>query len=603
MDPSERAFLEVENSLTNQRWVERATRRQLGNAEMMIEQYEVDRLIARILAGREVEPESATSFLNPTLRELLPDPSNLTQMDVAASRLADAVKNGERVAIFGDYDVDGATAAALIYKFLSHCGVDSEIYIPDRIFEGYGPNLPAIEQLAERRAKLLVTVDCGSTSHEAISRANELGIDVVVLDHHQVSSALPDTVALVNPNRDDDLSGQGHLCAAGVVFLALVALNRELRNRNWYKGKVAPPNLMDWLDLVALGTVCDVVPLKGVNRAFVLRGLEIMRRQKNPGLVALSKVARQDGPTAAWHLGFLLGPRINAGGRIGDAALGARLLTCADPIEAEEIAARLDGLNSERQAMEAAMLKQAIDEAEAEFGLGDGPAVLVTESETWHAGVVGLLASRLKDRFRRPSFAISFDGLGTGSGSGRSIPGVDLGAAVRVAVEQGLLEKGGGHAMAAGITIKREKLGGFRTYLEERFSKLVETLNENRQLKIDGALSARGANNEFFDRLEKAGPYGAGHSQPVFAFPAHGIRHASVVGANHVRFSLRSPDGASLDGIGFRIADDPLGKAILSNIGKQMHFAGTLSSDFYRGRRRIQMRLLDAAELPDKIGP
>jgi len=603
MDPSDRAFLEVENSLTNQRWVERATRLQLGNAEAMVEQHSVDRLISRILAGRDVQPDDAVLFLNPTLRDLLPDPSILTQMDDAAARLADAVEQRQRVAIFGDYDVDGATASALMFKFFSHCGVDSEIYIPDRIFEGYGPNLPAIEQLAERGARLLVTVDCGSTSHAAIARANELKMDVVVLDHHQVSSQLPDTVALVNPNRDDDMSGQGHLCAAGVVFLTLVALNRELRNRNWYGDTVAPPNLMEWLDLVALGTVCDVVPLKGVNRAFVLRGLEIMHRQKSPGLVALSKAARQDGPAAAWHLGFLLGPRINAGGRIGEAALGARLLTCSDPVEAEKIATQLDELNSERQAMETAMLKQAVDEAEAEIGTGEGPAVLVTESETWHAGVVGLLASRLKDRFRRPAFAISFDGRGIGSGSGRSIPGADLGAAVREAVEKGLLEKGGGHAMAAGITIQKQQLGAFRTYLEECFSKQVAKLNENHQLKIDGALSARGANSDFFDRLDKAGPYGAGHSQPVFAFPGHNIRHASVVGANHVRFSLRSPDGAPLDGIGFRIADSPLGQAILSNIGQQMHFAGTLSSDFYRGRRRIQMRLIDAAEVSVKIGP
>ncbi|MEP1206032.1 MAG: single-stranded-DNA-specific exonuclease RecJ [Rhizobiaceae bacterium] len=603
MDPSDRAFLEVENSLTGQRWAERATRQQLGYAEQMVDQHSVDRLIARILAGRDVLPEQAASFLNPTLRDLLPDPSTLTQMDAAAARLADAVASRQRVAIFGDYDVDGATSSALLFKFLSHCGVESEIYIPDRIFEGYGPNLPAIEQLAERGAKLLVTVDCGSTSHEAIERANELGMDVVVLDHHQVSSQLPDCVALVNPNRDDDMSGQGHLCAAGVVFLALVALNRELRHRDWYNDAVSPPKLMEWLDLVALGTVCDVVPLKGVNRAFVTRGLEIMHRQKSPGLVALSKAARQDGPAAAWHLGFLLGPRINAGGRIGDAALGARLLTSSDPVEADEIASRLDALNSERQAMEAAMLKQAVDEAEAEIGLGEGPAVLVTESETWHAGVVGLLASRLKDRFRRPAFAISFDGRGTGAGSGRSIPGADLGAAVREAVEQGLLEKGGGHAMAAGITIKQEQLGAFRTYLEERFSQQVSDLAQNRQLKIDGALSARGANDAFFDRLEQAGPYGAGHSQPVFAFPGHSIRHASIVGANHVRFSLRSPDGAPLDGIGFRIADEPLGKALLANIGKQMHFAGTLSSDFYRGRRRIQLRLLDAADVSEKIGP
>ncbi|MEP0942293.1 MAG: single-stranded-DNA-specific exonuclease RecJ [Rhizobiaceae bacterium] len=603
MDPSERPFLEVETSLNGQRWVERANRRQLGHAQVMAEEQEIDRLIARILAGREVEPENAQQFLNPTLRESLPDPSTLTQMDEAARRLAAAVQNREKVAVFGDYDVDGATSSALMHKFMRHCGIDSEIYIPDRIFEGYGPNVPAIEQLAQGGAQLLVTVDCGSTSHESIARANQLGMDVVVLDHHQVSDQLPEAVAVVNPNRDDDMSGQGHVCAAGVVFMALVATARELRNLNWFSDRFPAPNLMEWLDLVALGTVCDVVPLKGVNRAFVLRGLEVMRQQKNIGLVALSRSARQDGPAAAWHLGFLLGPRINAGGRIGDAGLGARLLTCDDPAEAEEIATRLDTLNSERQAMETEMLKQAIDEAEAEIGLGDGPAVLITESETWHAGVVGLLASRLKDRFKRPAFAISFDGLGIGAGSGRSIPGVDLGAAVREAVEQDLLEKGGGHAMAAGITIKREKLGEFRTFMEERFSQQVSELSQNRQLKIDAALSARGVTEAFFDRLEQAGPYGAGHSQPVFAFPGHRISHASVVGANHVRFSLRSPDGAPLDGIGFRIADDPLGQALLSNIGGEMHFAGMLSADFYRGRRRIQMRLLDAAKVPDKNSP
>jgi len=599
----DRAFLDVESSVTGQRWVERASRQQLGNAETMIEQYSVDRLIARILAGRGVEPSHADGFLNPTLRELMPDPSSLTQMDAAANRLADAIMQGEKVAIFGDYDVDGATASALMFKFLSHCGIASEIYIPDRIFEGYGPNIPAIEQLADRGATLLVTVDCGSTSLEAIDHANIQGMDVVVLDHQQVADALPDAAALVNPNRDDDLSGQGHLCAAGVVFFTLVALRRELRNRHWFGKLVEPPDLMEWLDLVALGTVCDVVPLKGVNRAFVLRGLDVMRKQNNPGLVALARVARQDGPAAPWHLGFLLGPRINAGGRIGDAALGARLLTCQDPAEAEQIATKLDMLNSERQTMEAAMLKQALDEADAEIGLTEGPAVLVTESETWHAGVVGLIASRLKDRYRRPAFAIAFDGQGVGSGSGRSVSGVDLGGKVRLAVEQGLLEKGGGHAMAAGITIKREKLGPFRSFLEEHLTDTVSELMESRLLKIDGALSARGVDEAFFDRLESAGPYGAGHSQPVFALPGHRITHASVVGVNHVRFSLRSPDGAKLDGIGFRISDTQLGQALLSNIGGAMHIAGTLSSDFYRGRRRIQLRLLDAAPVPEKIGP
>lgn len=603
MDHSERPFLQVEHSVSGQRWVERATHQQLGDAETMVERDELDPLVARIIAGRGVAPESAASFLNPTLRDLMPDPSTLTQMDVAAARLADAVERRQRVAIFGDYDVDGATSSALIWKFLDHCGVEAEIYIPDRIFEGYGPNEPAIDQLIDRGAGLLVTVDCGSTSHDAIARARSRQVDVVVLDHHQVGDTLPDAVALVNPNRDDDLSGQGHLCAAGVVFLTLVAVSRELRNRQYFNDQRKPPNLMAWLDLVALGTVCDVVPLKELNRAFVLRGIEVMHRQDNVGLVALSRTARQDGPAAPWHLGFLLGPRINAGGRIGDAALGARLLTSTDGPEAEQIAVKLDQLNAERQTMETAMLKQAIDEADAEIGLGQGPAVLVTENDTWHAGVVGLLASRLKDRFRRPAFAIAFDHRGIGSGSGRSIAGIDLGAAVRTALEQGLLEKGGGHAMAAGITIKREHLGAFRSFLESRLEQAVRETTASQVLKIDGALSARGATNQFFDTVQQAGPYGAGHSQPVFAFPNHTLSHAGIVGANHVRFTLRSPDGAAINGIGFRIADAPLGEALMASIGRTVHVAGTLSSDFYQGRRRIQLRILDAAAVPDRIQP
>lgn len=553
----------------------------------MVEQWRIDDLVARIMAGRGVLADQAEVFLQPTLRDLMPDPSVLTDMDAAASRLADAVERCEPVAIFGDYDVDGATASALLWKFLTHCGAPAEIYIPDRIFEGYGPNGPAIRELVDRGAKLLVTVDCGSASFEALAEAKRLSTDVLVLDHHQVGDTLPEVAALVNPNRQDDMSGQGHLCAAGVVFLTLVALNRELRTRNWYSDERTAPDLMAWLDLVALGTVCDVVPLKGLNRAFVSRGIEMMHKQSNPGLVALARAARQDGPAAPWHLGFLIGPRINAGGRIGDAGLGARLLTTSDPIEAEEIATQLDALNAERQAMETVMLKQAIDEADAEIGLGEGPAVLVTESETWHAGVVGLLASRLKDRFRRPAFVIAFDDRGIGSGSGRSIPGIDLGAAVRAAVDQDLLDKGGGHAMAAGITIQRKKLGDFRSFMEERFSSDVAKLMAKREIKIDGALSARGATPEFMDRLDRAGPFGASHSQPVFAFPNHTVRFADVVGANHVRFSLHSPDGAELRGIGFRIADEPLGKALLEARGKSMHIAGTLNSDFYRGTRRI----------------
>ena len=594
-------FLGVEKSISGRQWLDRLDENASRAATAMSQQLQISEIVARVMAGRGVSLENAEQFLTPTLRDLMPDPTMLTGMEELVDRLVCAVQNNEQVALFGDYDVDGATSVALITRYLTGVGLDPLVYIPDRIFEGYGPNGPAIRELFERGAKLLVTVDCGSTSFEALALAKELGADVVVLDHHQVGDTLPDVEAVVNPNRNDDLSGQGHLCAAGVVFLTLVALNRELRNRNWYSSQRTPPDLMRWLDLVALGTVCDVVPLKGLNRAFVTRGLDVMHGQSNPGLVALAKAAGQDGPAAPFHLGFLLGPRINAGGRIGDAALGARLLTTDDSIEADSIAAQLDMLNGERQKMEAAMLKQAIDEADAEIGMSDGPSVLVTESETWHAGIVGLLASRLKDRFRRPAFAIAFDDRGIGAGSGRSIAGVDLGAAVRAAVDLGLIEKGGGHAMAAGITIKRDRLGEFRSFLEEKLAENVATQRSVQEVRIDGALSARGANIQLMDKLNQAGPYGAGHSQPVFAFPNHVVRHADVVGANHVRFSLGSSDGGELRGISFRSADDDLGKALLAARGEVMHFVGHLSADFYRGNKRVQLRLLDAAKVPSRI--
>lgn len=601
MDSPERAFLEVENSVGGFRWTERLDRKAAGQAQIMARDYRVNELVARIMAARGVEAEEAADYLNPTLRGLMPDPSTLTDMDAAAQALADFVQRRERIAIFGDYDVDGATSAALLARYLAHFQVPCEIYIPDRIFDGYGPNPGTIRDLVQNGAKLIVTVDCGSTSHEALEEAGKQGVPVIVLDHHQVGDVLPRCLALVNPNRQDDLSNLGYLCAAGVVFLTLVALTRELRHRRHFEGQVKAPDLMHWLDLVALGTVCDVVPLTGLNRAFVMRGLETAQMQGNPGLVALSGAARQDGPAAAWHFGFLLGPRINAGGRIGDAALGARLLTTNDPVEADEIAGQLEVLNSERQAMEAAMVEQAIDQAEAEFVSGGGPPVIITESESWHPGVAGLIASRLKQRYNRPAFAIAFDDRGIGTGSGRSIAGVDLGGAVRQAVEEDILKKGGGHAMAAGLTVDRERIGTLRSFFEARLDETVRELQANRMLKLDGALGARAATLELFDEIQRAGPFGSGNPQPCFAFPNQTISHADIVGENHVRFTLRSPDGAELRGISFRTAFEPLGKTLLENRGERMHFAGTLDANFYRGTRRIQLRLSDAAHLPDRF--
>jgi len=586
-----RAFLDVEKSLSGRRWEERLDGAARNRALAISQSTGINDLIARVLAGRDVDADGALAFLEPSIRDLMPDPSVLTDMDKAASRLADAVEKREKVAIFGDYDVDGAASAALMARFFKAMNLEYEIYIPDRIFEGYGPNPEAIKQLVERGAGLIVTVDCGATSFDSVEAANKLGTNVLVLDHHQMGTEKPDAIALVNPNRQDDLSGLQYLCAAGVVFMTLVALQRELRKRNLNHG----PNLLDCLDLVALATVCDVVPLKGLNRAFVVKGLQVTRAQGNVGLAELAKSARLNGPISPYHLGFMLGPRINAGGRIGDAALGSRLLSCDDREEAAAIAEQLETLNSERQAAEAIMLEEAIAEAEAEIGTGEGPALLVTARKGWHPGIVGLLASRLKDRFKRPAIAIAFDGNNRGSGSGRSITGVDLGAAIRAAVEAGILEKGGGHAMAAGLTIRHDKLGELRAFLENRLAEEIAKSTGHMELRIDGALTARSATVEFSDLVEKAGPYGAGHSQPVFAFPDHLIRNSTIVGRNHVSLTIEGKDRQTLRAIAFGIADEKLGQALLRGQGSRFHLAGTLSADYWQGRKRIQMRLIDAS--------
>ena len=424
-------------------------------------------LLARVLAGRGVEADDALAYLDPTIRQLMPDPHTLTDMEAAAARLARAVEKDETVAIFGDYDVDGATASALLAHYLRQCGLDPIVHIPDRIFEGYGPNVDAIRSFAERGVTLLVTVDCGTTSLETLAEAHKLGLDVVVIDHHQADEQLPPAAAIVNPNRADDMSGLGHLAAVGLTFVTLVALSRTLRQRGFWSGSRPEPDLLSALQLVALGTVADVVPLTGLNRAFVAKGLIAMRRREHPGLTALMDVARLTGPPEAWHLGFLLGPRINAGGRIGRADLGARLLLEQDPTECARIAVELDRLNQERRAIEQATLAEAEAEALAALGLEEKGAVVVTAQQGWHPGVVGLVAARLKERYGRPAFAIALERGGVGTGSGRSIAGVDLGRAVRQAVHEGLLVKGGGHAMAAGITLKKDALGAFRAFLED----------------------------------------------------------------------------------------------------------------------------------------
>ncbi len=500
----------------------------------------------------------------------------------------------EKVAIFGDYDVDGACSAALLGEYLRACGCETIIHIPDRVTEGYGPNVEAMERFAAERATLVVTVDCGAVSHKPFEAAARLGLDVVVFDHHQAPETLPQTLALVDPNRQDDLSGLGYLSAAGVVFMALVALNRALRESGFWSGR-QPPDLVSQLDLVALATVADVVPLIGLNRAFVVRGLQVMRRRARPGLAALFDIAGADGPPRPYHLGFVIGPRINAGGRIGDAGLGARLLTTVDEIEAREIAEKLDKLNRARQQIEIAALAEAEAEALAALGLEERGAAVVVASERWPAGVVGLLAARLKERFDRPAFVLTISGEHA-TGSGRSIAGVDLGRTVRAAVEAGLLVKGGGHAMAAGVTLTRDRLGDWRAFLEEKLSDPVARVRAEASLAVDAAMTAAAATPELAERLEAAGPYGAGNPEPVFALPRHRLADVAAVGTDHLRVRAVAGDGSTIEAVAFRSVGKRLGEALVRLRGAPVHLAGTLSVNRYRGRERAQLRIVDVAE-------
>jgi single-stranded-DNA-specific exonuclease len=588
-------FLGVENSATGRTWRDRLDARGAARALAIAQRHDIPELLARILAGRNVDVDAVEAFLDPAIRRSMPDPHVLAGMAEAGGRIADAIMRGETIAIFGDYDVDGATSAALLARFLRHAGISPLIHIPDRLFEGYGPNVEAVRALAARGASLLLTVDCGTTSAEPLAEAQARNVDVVVIDHHQADEALPPAFAIVNPNRRDDLSGLGHLAAVGLVFMTVVAVNRELRSRGFWTAERPEPDLLTLLDDVALGTVADVVPLIGLNRAFVAKGLLALRRRERVGHRSLMDVARLSGPPEAWHLGFLLGPRINAGGRIGRADLGVSLLLEEDPEKAAQIAAELDRLNRERQMIEMDTLAQAEAEALAALGLEEKGAVVITAAEGWHPGVVGIVAARLKEKFGRPAFAIALEPGGTGTGSGRSIPGVDIGRAVRRAVAEGLLVKGGGHAMAAGVTLRRDALAEVRAFFESALGADVQTARRTNGLLIDGALSAAAANPDLVALVERAGPFGSGNPEPVIALPAHTIAYAEGVGQAHIRVRLKAADGAGVNAIAFRAAGQKLGAALLAGRGRQVHAAGSFALDRYQGEERVQFRITDIA--------
>ncbi|WP_375608694.1 MULTISPECIES: single-stranded-DNA-specific exonuclease RecJ [unclassified Bartonella] len=587
-----RYFLNVESSACGQAWLDALDVQGINNARAISQKFGFPDQLARVLSARDVDEAEAVAFINPTLRTLMPDPESFRDMQCAAERIVKALLNQEQVAVFGDYDVDGACSSALIARFFRYFGIEVKIYIPDRIVEGYGPNEQAMRMLVQEGARLIITVDCGANSPDAVKAARLAGADVVILDHHQMSEIHQEAIALVNPNRPDDFSEQGHLCAAGVVFVTLAWVHHLLRKKQ-FKGKL--PDLLSMLDLVALATICDVVPLQGVNRAFVIKGLQVARSMHNLGITALTKVARIGEPLNSFHLGFLLGPRINAGGRIGDQALGARLLSCENKDEADRIAEQLDRLNQERQEMENIQLAQAESYITSLYQDQEIPLSLVISHKEWHPGIIGILASRLKERFFCPVFAIALKEDGNGIGSGRSINGIDLGALVREAVTLNLLEKGGGHSMAAGITIQSTKIEIFRKWLEEKVSLMVSQLRAKKSLSIDGSLSASGVNEALFELLEKAGPFGAGNATPVFVLPSHRLVNLSEVGKGHLRLIVSNVEGKKLQGIAFRAVGTSLGDFLFENIGEMIHLAGHLSLNYWNGTINPQLRVIDAA--------
>lgn len=575
-------FLGVENSLTGRRWIGPALE-QDRQAEAMAQQTTLPRPLCQTLARLGVAVEEAEAYLTPALRDLLPDPRGLKDMHKAAERVLQAVQANEKIAIFADYDVDGGSSAALLIDWLRQMGRSGTLYVPDRIDEGYGPNDEAMAQLA-RAHDLIICVDCGTLSHGPVEAAK--GADVVILDHHLGGETLPNALAVVNPNRQDESGECSHLCAAAVVFLMLVEAGRQMREAG-----TQGPDLMGMLDLVALATVADVAPLRGVNRAFVRQGLRIMARRGRPGLVALADVGRLDGPPTSYHLGFVFGPRVNAGGRIGKADLGARLLATDNPHEATAMAERLDELNTERRDIEASVRAAAMAQAE-ERGL-DAPLVWAA-GEGWHPGVVGIVASRLKEATNRPAVVIGLDG-DEGKGSGRSISGVDLGASVQRLTAEGLLIKGGGHRMAAGLTVARDQL-------EEAMARLSELLDRQgagaagpADLKLDGLLMPGAASVDLVEQIEAAGPFGAGAAGPRYVFADMTISFAKRVGESHLKLRFSDGLGAQLDAISFGAFDTGLGAALESHGGARFHLAGRIEVNSWQGRRSVQLRLEDAA--------
>ncbi|CCG07914.1 single-stranded-DNA-specific exonuclease RecJ [Pararhodospirillum photometricum] len=552
-------------------------------------------ILGRVLAGRGVTPEEAEAYLDPKLATFLPDPSHLLDMDRAVDRLVQAIDANETLGIFGDYDVDGATSTALLHRFFRALGVTVLVHIPDRQREGYGPNGPALRRLAEAGARVVVCVDCGVSAFAALEEARTIGLQVIVCDHHEARTTLPPALAIINPKRLDETSPHPHLAAVGVAFLLAVGVNRRLREIGWYTQKsVTPPDLMSLLDLVALGTVCDMVPLVGVNRALVRQGLKVMARGQRPGLVALAEVSGIKEALGTFHLGFLLGPRVNAGGRVGEAPMGEALLSCDDPVACLDMARHLDAWNGARKDIENDVLLQAIEQVEG-TPQEDVPLVFA-QGQDWHPGVLGIVASRLKERYNLPACALALEG-GYAKGSGRSVTGIDLGRVIIAAREAGLLEAGGGHAMAAGFTVAEDKIPAFRAFLGQRLAEQQAQGGVEPVVELDGLLDVQGATPDLVRLLERAGPFGNGNPEPRFAIARARIVKSDIVGLGHVRCVLSGPSGGSLKAMAFRSADSEIGQTLLTARGDTVHVVGTLRPDTWQGRDGVQLLIEDVVRV------
>jgi len=580
------AFLDVEKSCRGLRWQARCDDEAAVSA---LEQTKsLDNLTARLLAGRDITPETADEFLSPTLRGSMPDPSSMRDMDKAARLILDAVQAKQKITVFADYDVDGGSSAAQLIKWGRAFGVEIGLYVPDRVKEGYGPSIEAFEQLKSEGNDLVITVDCGAAAQSALEAAEGLELPIIVIDHHLLHGALPPCAALVNPNREDDTSGLGHLAAAGVTFMALVALNREAKRR----GLDSSFKLMNLLGLSAIGTVCDVVPLKGLNRAIVSQGLKILSQDQNIGIRALADVASAAPPYTTYHCGFILGPRINAGGRIGKAEMGAEMLSTENAQLAYAHAAELDRVNTDRKALQNQMINEAIEEANK---LPKDNAVIIVDMKGWHPGVIGIVAGRLKDRFDKPAIVIGVNEEGLGKGSGRSMTGVNLGEAITKAKEAGLLLSGGGHAMAGGLSVEGDKIEQLSSFLNELLKEDVAKARKALSLKIDALIAFSGADHSIIDRIEQVGPYGAGNPQPLFAFSHARIAYAERVRGGHVRCTFEDASGGRISGICFRADETGLDKILLDPSAPKVHVAGRLKADSWKGRSRVDLQVVDLA--------